>query len=92
MKFTNINLLNDVVLDYQNPYKIYKLAREYDRLEQGAGAFSWYLRAADMANSDESPQSVRLKRLTRPEQNTHFQFISFLYHWFRPEIVSTDIL
>lgn len=53
MKFTNMNLLNDVVLDYQNPYKIYKLAREYDRLEQGAGAFSWYLRAADMANSDE---------------------------------------
>jgi hypothetical protein len=49
MKFTNIDLLNDVVLDYQNPYKIYKLAREYDRLEQGAGAFSWYLRAADMS-------------------------------------------
>ena len=53
MKFTNMNLLNDVVLDYQNPYKIYKLAREYDRLEQGAGAFSWYLRAADMANEEE---------------------------------------
>lgn len=53
MKFTNMNLLNDVVLDYQNPYKIYKLAREYDRLEQGAGAFSWYLRAADMADEDE---------------------------------------
>ena len=49
MKFTNMNLLNDVVLDYQNPYKIYELAREYDRLEQGAGAFSWYLRAADMS-------------------------------------------
>jgi hypothetical protein len=49
MQFTNMNLLNDVVLDYQNPYKIYKLAREYDRLEQGAGAFSWYLRAADMS-------------------------------------------
>jgi len=44
-----MNLLNDVVLDYQNPYKIYELAREYDRLEQGAGAFSWYLRAADMS-------------------------------------------
>ena len=53
MKFTKMNILNDVVLDYQNPYKIYKLAREYDRLEQGAGAFSWYLRAADMANSNE---------------------------------------
>ena len=44
-----MNLLNDVVLDYQNPEKIYKLAQEYDRLEQGAGAFSWYLRAADMS-------------------------------------------
>ena len=53
MKFTKINILNDVVLDYQNPYKIYKLAREYDKLEQGAGACSWYLRAADMANSNE---------------------------------------
>ena len=52
MKFTNIDLLHDVVLDYQNPFKIYKLAREYDRLEQGAGAFSWYLRAADMADGD----------------------------------------
>ena len=45
----NMKLLNDVVLDYSNPEKIYALAREYDRLEQGAGAFSWYLRAADMA-------------------------------------------
>jgi hypothetical protein len=49
MKFTKMNLLNDVVLDYQNPEKIYKLALEYDRLEQGAAAFSWYLRAADMS-------------------------------------------
>lgn len=49
MKFTKMNLLNDVVLDYQNPDKIYELAKEYDRLEQGAGAFSWYLRAADMS-------------------------------------------
>lgn len=49
MKFTNMKLLNDVVLDYSNPDKIYKLAREYDRLEQGSGAFSFYLRAADMS-------------------------------------------
>ena len=45
----NLQLLNDVVLDYDNPDKIYKLAREYDRLEQGSGAFSFYLRAADMS-------------------------------------------
>ena len=49
MKFVNIKLLNDVVLDYDNPAKIYKLAREYDRLEQGSGAFGFYLRAADMS-------------------------------------------
>lgn len=49
MKFEKMNLLNEVVFDYQNPDKIYNLAREYDRLEQGAGAFSWYLRAADMS-------------------------------------------
>ena len=46
----NMKLLNDVVLDYSNPEKNYLLAREYDRLEQGAGAFSFYLRAADMAD------------------------------------------
>ena len=45
----NMQLLNDVVLDYDNPDKIYALAREYDRLEQGSGAFSFYLRAADMS-------------------------------------------
>jgi len=49
MKFTNLKLLNDVILDYDNPNKIYKLAREYDRLEQGSGAFGFYLRAADMS-------------------------------------------
>lgn len=49
MKFTNIKLLNDVILDYSNSDKIYKLAREYDRLEQGSAAFSYYLRAADMS-------------------------------------------
>lgn len=40
-------LLNDVVLDHQNPFKLYKLAREYDKLEQGAGAATFYMRAAE---------------------------------------------
>jgi hypothetical protein len=48
MKF-DIKLLNDVVLDYDNPDKIYALARQYDKLEQGSGAHSFYLRAADMS-------------------------------------------
>jgi hypothetical protein len=45
----SMKALNDVVLDYSNPQKNYSLAKEYDRLEQGAGAFSFYLRAADMS-------------------------------------------
>lgn len=49
MKLNNKQLLHDVILDYNNPDKIYKLAREYDRLEQGSGAFGFYLRAADMS-------------------------------------------
>lgn len=49
MNNINLDILNDVVLDYQNPEKIYKLAREYDIREQGAAAFGWYLRAADMS-------------------------------------------
>jgi|TARA_B110000908_G_C10197511_1_gene423707 hypothetical protein len=49
MEKLNAQLLNDVVLDYSNSDKIYKLARDYDRLEQGSGAFSFYLRAADMS-------------------------------------------
>lgn len=48
----NMKLLNDVVLDYSNPLKNYLLAREYDRLEQGAAAFSFYLRAADMSTGE----------------------------------------
>ena len=47
MKFKNIKLLNDVVLDYSNPFKMFALAKEYDKLKQGAAAFGWYLRAAD---------------------------------------------
>ena len=49
MNFTKTSILTDVVMDFENPFKIFKLAQEYDRLEQGAAAFSFYLRAADMA-------------------------------------------
>ena len=40
-------LLNDLVLDNRNPHKLYAVAREYDKLEQGAGAFTFYMRAAE---------------------------------------------
>lgn len=46
-------LLNDVVLDHKNPHKLYKLAREYDRLEQGAGAFTFYMRAAEFNDAED---------------------------------------
>jgi len=45
-------LLKDVVLDHKNPYKLYKLAREYDKLKQGAGAFSFYMRASEFNNGE----------------------------------------
>jgi len=42
------NLLNEHVFDPKNTTKMYNLAREYDRLEQGAAAISFYIRAADL--------------------------------------------
>jgi tetratricopeptide (TPR) repeat protein len=42
-------LLNDQVLDPKNPQKIFDLAKEYDRLGQGAMAVSLYLKAADLS-------------------------------------------
>ena len=47
-----MQVLNDVVMDYSNPYKMYALAREYDALKQGAAAFGWYLRAADFCDGE----------------------------------------
>lgn len=41
------NLLNEVVLDYDNPWKSFALAEEYFKLGQLAAAFTFYLRAAD---------------------------------------------
>ena len=46
------DLLNDYVLDNKNPFKIYKVAREYERLQQAAAAFTFYMRAAEY--NDES--------------------------------------
>jgi heme-degrading monooxygenase HmoA len=40
-------LLTDVVLDHENTFKLYALAKEYDKLEQGAGAVTFYMRAAE---------------------------------------------
>ena len=37
------------VKDSKNPFKIYDLAKEYDKLENGAMAVSLYLKAADIA-------------------------------------------
>ena len=44
-------LLNDHIMDPKNPDKIFKLASEYDRLEQGAMAVSLYLKTADLSDN-----------------------------------------
>lgn len=46
-------LLNKHCLDPKNPDKLLALAREYDRLEQGAMAVSLYLKTADISESTE---------------------------------------
>lgn len=48
---TQLNIrLNEHALDPKDPYKIFKLAREYDFLENGAMAVSLYLKAADITD------------------------------------------
>ena len=49
-------LLNEHVLDSKNTYKMFNLAREYDRLEQGAAAVSFYIRCADLEEEDRELQ------------------------------------
>jgi hypothetical protein len=46
-------LLNEHVLDPKNTHKMYRLAREYDILGQGAAAVSLYIRAADIEETDK---------------------------------------
>ena len=58
MKFKNMKALNDVVMDYSNPWKMFDLAREYDRLKQGAAAWGWYLRAADFCAGETSKEKL----------------------------------
>lgn len=45
-------LVTEVVLDNRNTQKMYELACEYDRLEQGAAAACFFLRAADWEEKD----------------------------------------
>ena len=45
-------LLNTHCLDPKNPRKLYDLAAEYDRLDQGAMAVSLYLKTADMSDGE----------------------------------------
>ena len=59
-------LLNELVtefaLDSKNPQKIFDMAREYDRLEQGAMAIGLYLRAADI----EEELALNTREATHP--------------------------
>lgn len=46
-------LLETHIMDPKNPEKIYDLAKEYDRLENGAMGVSLYLKAADISKDPE---------------------------------------
>ncbi|MBL6911132.1 MAG: hypothetical protein ISR34_12010 [Pirellulales bacterium] len=46
-------LLETHIMDPKNPLKIYNLAKEYDRLENGAMGVSLYLKTADMSKDPE---------------------------------------
>lgn len=46
-------LLNEHILDPKNTKKMYFLAREYDKMEQGAAAVSFYIRCADLEENDK---------------------------------------
>ena len=37
-------------MDYKNPFKMYELAKEYDKLDQDAAALTYYLRAAEFCD------------------------------------------
>ncbi len=58
-------LLNEVVLDTHNTQKMFALAKEYDRLEQGAAAATFYLRAADYEYEDKELQYKSLIQLSK---------------------------
>jgi hypothetical protein len=73
MKFKNMKVLNDVVLDYSNPFKMFELAKEYDKLKQGAAAFGWYLRAADFFAIDSIPKaSFVITASVKDEENENY--------------------
>lgn len=60
------NLLNEVVLDYDNPWKSFALAEEYFKLGQLAAAFTFYLRAADYSPGvTEEERIIQYKSLIR---------------------------
>ena len=46
-------LLNEHALDPKNPRKAFELAKEYDKLRQGAAAISLYIKAADLETKDK---------------------------------------
>lgn len=76
-------LLNDHVLDSKNTTKIFKLAREYDRLGQGSAAITLYTRAADMEEEDEFLQYKCLifsARICERQTNRQYTMLGLLQH------------
>jgi hypothetical protein len=70
------DLLSQVVLDTHNSSKMYELAKEYDRLEQGAAAATFYLRAADYEKEDKLLKYKSLIRLGKIYNREGRRFIT----------------
>ena len=67
-------LLVDYTLDNKNTQKMYNLACEYDKLEQGAAAACFFLRAADHENHDSLLQYkalIKTAKIYHREGNRH---------------------
>jgi hypothetical protein len=76
-------LLNDHVLDSKNTTKIFKLAREYDKLGQGSAAITLYTRAADMEEENELLQYKCLifsARICERQTNRQYTMLGLLQH------------
>lgn len=73
-------LLNEHCLDPKNPYKLYDLAAEYDRLEQGAMGVSLYLKTADLTE-DKLLQYKSMIGIARcyQRQNNRFHTVETAY-------------
>ena len=76
-------LLNEHVLDSKNTDKMFRLAREYDKLGQGSGAITLYMRAADLEEDNVFLQykcMILSARICERQTNRDYTMLGFLQH------------